>query len=149
MAHNSVKSVARLITMKAITRCCHSEEQVPEVSCRLTWRNKTTFDDTLIMKGFDTMNEQQPRAIWGLNFLQDMKGEPSEITGAYDSEQQLWISQGQVQNGLIPKGFSGGLDNLPVRNKRNMGTRTQESYKGGTNTSGGRDKDSRYDTDDD
>ena len=77
------------------------------------------------------MNEQQPHSIWGLNFLQDMKGEPSEITGAYDSKQQLWITQGQVQGGLIPEGLSGGfsskLDNLPVRNQRNMGTRTQDS----------------------
>jgi hypothetical protein len=48
-------------------------------------------------KGFDTMNEQEPRAIFGLNFLQDMKGDSHEITGAYDPEQELWITQGQVQ----------------------------------------------------
>jgi hypothetical protein len=55
-----------------------------------------------VKKGFDTMNEQQPRAIWGLNFLQDINYTVDEITGAYDPEQEVWIMQGQAQSGLLP-----------------------------------------------
>jgi hypothetical protein len=42
------------------------------------------------------MNEQPPSAIFGLNFLQDMKGASDAITGAYDPEQELWTTQGQT-----------------------------------------------------
>jgi hypothetical protein len=49
------------------------------------------------------MNEQQPSEIFGLNFLQDMKGDPDEITGAYDPEQEIWIMEGQVQAMPFPK----------------------------------------------
>ena len=35
--------------------------------------------------------------IFGLNFLQDMKGVPEKITGAYDPKQELWIRQRQGQ----------------------------------------------------
>ena len=48
------------------------------------------------------MNEQQPSQIFGLHFLQDMKGTAVEITGAYDPEQELWIMQGQVQGSPLP-----------------------------------------------
>jgi hypothetical protein len=44
------------------------------------------------------MNEKQESSIWGLNFLQDAKETPAEITGAYDPEQEVWIMQGQVQS---------------------------------------------------
>jgi hypothetical protein len=123
-------------------------------------------------KGFDSMNEQRPRPIWGLNFLQDMKGELDEVTGAYNPEQQRWITQGQVQEplisedeldevtganlaqelvqgSLISKGFPrelfGKPDDLPKIGNTNRGTST--STNSGTNTGGGRDRDSRYDSD--
>jgi hypothetical protein len=46
------------------------------------------------------MDEQQPSAIFGLNFLQDMKGIPAEFAGVYDPGQELWIMQDPVQSGL-------------------------------------------------
>jgi hypothetical protein len=46
------------------------------------------------------MDKQPPAAIFGLNFLQDMKGVPAEVAGAYDPEQELWTIQGQAQRAL-------------------------------------------------
>jgi hypothetical protein len=57
----------------------------------------------LIKKGFGTMNKQQASEIFGLNFLQEMKGTPDPITGGYDPEQEIWIMEGQVQAMPIPK----------------------------------------------
>jgi hypothetical protein len=52
------------------------------------------------------MNEQEPRPILGLNFLQDMKGDPDPITGAYDPEQEVWIQEELIQGGgLVGKQF--------------------------------------------
>jgi hypothetical protein len=45
------------------------------------------------------MNEQEPRPILGLNFLQDMKGDSAPITGAYDPEQEVWIPEELIQGG--------------------------------------------------
>jgi hypothetical protein len=46
------------------------------------------------------MDKQHPSAIFGLNFLQDIKGIPAEVEGAYDPEQELWIIPEQAQRVL-------------------------------------------------
>jgi hypothetical protein len=61
------------------------------------------FDETLIEKGFDTMDEQQSSAIFGMHFLQDVKSKSDEtITGAYDPKQELWVTQ--AESGPDPTG---------------------------------------------
>ena len=49
------------------------------------------------------MNKQQASEIFGLNFLQEMKGTPDPITGGYDPEQEIWIMEGPVQAMPLPK----------------------------------------------
>jgi hypothetical protein len=102
------------------------------------------------------MDEQQPSQIFGLNFLQDDKSEPDEITGAYDPEQELWLNEvrgGVLHNGVpaVFDGRSGSHSNpLPFPGKPSMSSEYTEKrtwYR--TNTGGGRDKDSNSDFDDD
>jgi hypothetical protein len=161
----NTRSILRLISFLLlydifVYRCQLSPSRVGD--------QQNTVDYTKIEKGFTIMNEQQPHPILGLNFLQDMKGELDEVTGAYDPEQQLWITQGQVQldeealanvtGGQLPqeilisdgeralRGLSGKPDQIPKIGHTNTGTSTSTS-KGGTNTGGGRDRDSKYDSD--
>ena len=80
----------------------------------------------------DTDCASQLRAIFGLNFLQDMKGEPAEITGAYDPKQERWIMQEPIQE----------LE-TPIRPSTRRAT-INATWRG-TNTGGGRDRDSEQD----
>jgi hypothetical protein len=58
------------------------------------------------------MNRQRQHTILGLNFLQKSKGKSDKITGAYDPEQELWITAEQVQGGGL---VSELVDHLPVK----------------------------------
>jgi hypothetical protein len=75
---------------------------------------------------------KQKSQVFGLNFLQDMKGEPTEITGAYDHKQERWIAQEQVQSN--PEHSNGQPDYRQQATHRESWSRT--------NTGGGRDSDS-------
>jgi hypothetical protein len=149
------------------TRYSFSEEQVLENSAHPPGveDQQNTVDTTPLEKGCDIINEQQPRPIWGLNFLQDMKGELDEVTGAYDPDQQLWITPEQVQLDekafanvtgglLLPRNLISDAKSLlgnarPKVGNRANATRTQGAYQGSTNTGGSRDKDSTYEPDTD
>jgi hypothetical protein len=37
-----------------------------------------------------TMDKPQPSAVFGMNFLQDMKDFPDDVPGTYDPEQEVW-----------------------------------------------------------
>jgi hypothetical protein len=82
---------------------------------------------TTIQKEFDIMNEQQPSAVFGMNFLQEMKGVPAEITGAYAPEQEIWLMQGQVHSGL-PKGKFGNLAGSELPSPRMTTTRSTRDW---------------------
>jgi len=45
--------------------------------------------------------DKQKSQIFGLNFLQDAKGEPTDVTGAYDPKQERWIMQGPEHGGSL------------------------------------------------
>jgi hypothetical protein len=73
-------------------------------------------------------------ALFGLRFLQDMKGEPAEITGVYDPKQERWVMEKQVKKRELPDPTSRSTYRETVNN-------TWSS----TNTGGGRDRDSDRD----
>jgi hypothetical protein len=78
----------------------------------------------------DTDRARKPSAIFGLKFLQDMKGVPDEITGAYDPKQERWTVQKPAQE----------QEQRPGTSYHTVKDTWQR-----TNTGGGRDKDSNQD----
>lgn len=113
---NKAKNTNNVDYLKRIAKQKEAEQQYTQSIQKEAEMKKSTSEDRTAeeqqqrdlnesrqIQQNNTNRASQRRAIFGLNFLRDMKGVSDEITGAYDPKQELWGVQGPDQRDLLPK----------------------------------------------